>query len=156
MRKSELVSLLERIRELEAESRAIGTRVRSLKGLDRHQARQDKRDLGSTTRLLLLTYGFLRGVPYERIERNVDKLNNPRPSIDAIVHCAHDWSGSTNDLREQVEAWLAGSLTSYPVVEKDSPKIEEQPAPAQVPQPAPKAGFLSKIGQAIRSAVGAS
>jgi len=61
-------TLKNRIKDLAAEGRALRGRIQQTRGLERHALWNEKRSVGAKARITLLAYGFLRGMPYRRIE----------------------------------------------------------------------------------------
>lgn len=66
------------IKALAAEGRALQQRIQQASGLERHALWDQKRCLGRRARAALLGYGFVRGVPYPRIEPRCHEGNRPQ------------------------------------------------------------------------------
>jgi hypothetical protein len=64
----ELSTLKAQIRDLAQQGREVRNHIRCASGLARDALWNDKRAIGRHARGLLLVYGYLRGVPYRRIE----------------------------------------------------------------------------------------
>ena len=61
-------TLKARIKDAAARGRAVRHRINEAAGLERYALWNEKRSIGDEARVALLAYGFLRGVPYRRIE----------------------------------------------------------------------------------------
>lgn len=94
------------IKERAAHSRAIHEQIREATGLDRHRLWNEKRWYGAETRLLLLAYAFLRGMPYHAVERKC--RNNPCDLHYAIQRrlkaLGHEME------RESIKSWLKAEV----------------------------------------------
>lgn len=66
------------LRERQAESQALAQQIRQTSGKERMLLWEQKRQYGSKTRVLLLAYACLRGVPYKAVERKCHM--EPTPS----------------------------------------------------------------------------
>lgn len=102
-------SIRSQIKENTDKSRAIRNRIHATNGMERWSLWEDKRELGSGTRILLLAYACLRGRPYVQIERKVASGNEPSPS--AILYAIESvlpQEGLEEGLwtKERVKAWL--------------------------------------------------
>ena len=60
--------LKNRIKNLSEEGRTLRAKIQAAAGPERHALWNEKRAIGRKARVSLLAYGFLRGVPYRRIE----------------------------------------------------------------------------------------
>lgn len=67
-KKCKFPELKAEIKQAEADSKLIRKTINESKGLDRHEAWLKKRSHGDQTRLLLLSYAYLRGVPHNVCE----------------------------------------------------------------------------------------
>lgn len=66
-----------KINGLAAQSAKLRRRIHRSKGEKRFNAWYAKRALGQRTRHLLLAYAYLRGVPYEKLEKKIAPDNAP-------------------------------------------------------------------------------
>ena len=99
----------ERIKRNAADAHHIREQIYAAKGIDRHNLWNEKRSLGSNTRIWLLAYGCLRGRPYPTIEGKCALGNDPYPS-DVLMYIqtflgregpeAESWT------KDRVKAWL--------------------------------------------------
>jgi hypothetical protein len=93
------------LRTREFESRAICARIRASSGLDRAAAWDEKRTYGDVTRCILLAYGFVRGLPYETIEKNTRCV----PAMGRISRAAGEVGAGTalpSLVDSDIEAWV--------------------------------------------------
>jgi hypothetical protein len=67
-----------KIKDQAALGRTLRSRIQGSAGPDRHALWNEKRAVGAEARVLLLAYGFLRGVPYAHIERHCRPDGRPR------------------------------------------------------------------------------
>lgn len=106
MKKSKFSSLVQDIKNLSEESRSMNRKIRSSRGSERARLRNERRDLGGTTRYLLLAYAFLREKPYHQVERTT---RNPvyEASLAKIIssYVSHDLT------RDAIHDWIGGSTT---------------------------------------------
>src|SRR5262249_21512012 len=72
-------ALKTRIKDLAGQGRGLRERIQATSGLERHALWLEKRRIGRQARAAFLAYGFLRGVPYERIERHCHRDGRPQP-----------------------------------------------------------------------------
>ena len=93
-KKSKYPEIQAELRQREAESRAIRKQIHESSGLDRWNFWNDKRELGSNTRYVLLAYAFLRGMPYAVCEIKCEYANRPAPHSlqNFLLHRGHDVS----------------------------------------------------------------
>ena len=80
-----------RIADLAAQGRRLRNRIQTTAGLERHALWNDKRAVGRQARAALLAYGFLRGVPYSRIEPHCRPGGRLR-TVQLLTTWAHDLS----------------------------------------------------------------
>jgi len=83
----ELSNLKSQISEAARKGRSIHTKIQACRGDARHALWNEKRALGRRARYLLLAYGYLRGIPYRRIEPRCHRDNDAQahPLIDALA-----------------------------------------------------------------------
>jgi hypothetical protein len=72
----DLSNLKSQISEAAREGQSLRTKIHACRGDARHVLWNEKRALGRRTRCLLLTYGYLRDVPYHRIEPRCHRDNH--------------------------------------------------------------------------------
>lgn len=93
-----------------AEGRACRQKINESSGSERNQWWEQKRSIGSDTRSLLIAYGLLRGMPYERMERS-----NRKPLEERVIHALCVKYGGEEWTRERVKG-----LLKRPDVEKEA------------------------------------
>jgi len=119
--------------------RVLRGAIREATGMDRWAAWVDKRDYGDETRLLLLAYAMLRGLPYVACEKKCGEFNKPSASGICNVAAAH---GFQLDLAA-VKAWLASEPAPVAVV-PEAPKSETVPVVLQAAS-SERPGFLARL-----------
>ena len=67
-----------KIKDWAAQGKALRGRIQASAGPERHALWNEKRAVGAEARVALLAYGFLRGVPYARIEPHCRPHGRPR------------------------------------------------------------------------------
>lgn len=75
------------------ESKDLGSRARSVSGMDRHSLHLDKRGVGLQTRHLHLASAFLREMPYARVEKSCHEA----PSAFLIARKIVEATGEKSD-----------------------------------------------------------
>jgi hypothetical protein len=100
------------LKQREAESRTICKQIRESSGLDRWGFWEAKRTYGNTTRWLLLSYAFLRGIPYFACER---KTAN-RPYEKTLAKILQDQGIEVDSAL--IKVWLETSAPQAPAVEQ--------------------------------------
>src|SRR5262245_1065400 len=78
-----------RIKDLAEQGHRLRDRIRATSGLERHAVWNEKRALGRQARAALLAYGFLRGVPYARIEARCHPERRLRPAVLLAMWASH-------------------------------------------------------------------
>ncbi len=109
MKKSELVSLRQDIAKRVDESRETRKRINASSGMAKWTLWNEKRAIGAETRVLLLAYSFMRGVPYRVVEPTA-KTPEGRTPEGWLKSLAVDIVQETRLLPVDVEAvktWLA-------------------------------------------------
>lgn len=108
-----------KVRGFEAAGSTIMRRIRKESGVRRHALRLQKRQLAVHSRLHLLAYCLLRGVPYLQVERCAEN-NRPDPQRLFEVAQAHNSWCARRGYRgldvAMVKAWLAGEELGKPFV----------------------------------------
>ena len=114
LKKKDLPTLAAEIKRLAAEGRAYNPRIQAARGPERHRLRGEKSGAGWEARLLLLTYAFLRGVPYRTLEpkcREDSSICLRRPLIHWAGETVKAWdSQERGEVEELMEAWLDAKL----------------------------------------------
>lgn len=112
-RKSDLTGLKEEIKKLADEGRSLGATVRSLRGPERHAARQEKAGVGYVARMALLAYALLRGAPYSGLEartrHGVDRRDRLRMAGFVREHRPDPLSEEEADLI--IRGWVSGEAS---------------------------------------------
>ncbi len=89
-------------------------RIQAARGPERHRLRGEKSGAGWEARLLLLTYAFLRGVPYRTLApkcREDSSICLRRPLIHWAGETVKAWdSQERGEVEELMEAWLDAKL----------------------------------------------
>ncbi len=100
MKKYQLKELQTEIKERAVESRSFNPKIQASSGSDRHALRCSKKGLSYKTRVKLLAYGMLRGLPYSCMERNAECLPSFKPIHEEAVRFKPDLTV------EECEKWL--------------------------------------------------
>ena len=72
-------------------SQGIRKNIHESSGMDRHHFWCDKQNHGDITRVHLLIYGFLRGIPYKTIEPKTDR--HPLSFYPIRIYVVKDYKG---------------------------------------------------------------
>lgn len=137
--------LKSKIRGLELEGQKIRRKIEKSSGLDRFGWWNVKRELGSYTRAHLLAYGFLRGVPYEKMERN----SNSAIDFQLVLKIIHDHASWFEKDKWTLER-LNGLVYSPEQPETTpEPKISPPQVTPEVPAPL-KSRFINRFKSVLR------
>lgn len=105
-RKCKYHQIKEELKSRQAESQDIRKHIHTSSGKDRWNLWQKKRFWGQDTRVLLLAYAFLRGVPYRVCEPKI-RLNSG-PYICSVHSCLEARGHSVTE--EAIKTWGSARL----------------------------------------------
>lgn len=102
-----------KIRGFHVAGLSLQHRISRSQGERRMQLRLKKRRLGHSAREHLIAYGFLRGIPYEKIERCAWENKPVARNIFELAKLHALWPERCPTL-ESVEQWLTSSTSARP------------------------------------------
>ena len=137
--------LKSKVRGLEFEGQKIRRKIEKSSGLERFNHWTRKRELGYYTRAHLLAYGFLRGVPYNQMERK----SNCVVDLQLLLQIIHEHVPTYKRREwtiERIESLIWGpapEATPEPVV--SPPQVTPE-----VPAPIVSRSLISRVKSVLR------
>lgn len=147
MRKYELQTLQAKIKNNAELALGFNRDIQSASGAYRASLREQKKALGWGTRNYLLTYAFLRGMPYKAAE----PACTDKPSVRGIVMTIKsEFPQAKAELEDLITDWLTGAAV-------DPSSILEEPKESSVQMTeaaTPDTSLLGRVRTSIRSVIG--
>lgn len=106
---SKYPKIKQKLKNRQAASQAIHKKIHATNGIERHELWLEKRSFGHKTRILLLAYAMLRGVPYRAVEPKTHQSDMPFYVLwdyvgRSIAKSASEFGHELDD--DAVKAWL--------------------------------------------------